>query len=100
MVLPVWGWMVARKDMFVESPETVREWVVHSGEWMEWARKLMPLRRWAALVLALVLLIAWGAHEMQDTGESGLSSVASYSASSVVGDRPPAHAVVQPPGAP
>eukprot|EP00959_Pyramimonas_sp_CCMP1952_P092912 1944291-Pyramimonas_sp.AAC.1 len=65
---------------------------------MEWARKLMPLRRWAALVLALGLLMAWGVHEMQDTVESGLSSVASSSASSIVGDPPPVLAV-PPPGA-
>eukprot|EP00959_Pyramimonas_sp_CCMP1952_P095418 1995223-Pyramimonas_sp.AAC.1 len=31
MVLAVWGWVVAFKDAFVESPETVREWVVYSG---------------------------------------------------------------------
>ncbi|CAK0828294.1 unnamed protein product [Prorocentrum cordatum] len=63
------GWMVTCKDAFVESSETPQEWVVYLGEWVERARKLMPLRRWAAILLALGLLMARGVHEMQETGE-------------------------------
>ncbi|CAK0869509.1 unnamed protein product, partial [Prorocentrum cordatum] len=90
MIVETWSafvsWMVACRDTVIESSETIQEWVSYGGEWVEWARKLMPLRRWAALLLALVLLMIWGAHEMQEAEETGHSSVASSSASSVVGD--------------
>ncbi|CAK0885631.1 unnamed protein product [Prorocentrum cordatum] len=90
MIVETWlafvSWMVTCRDTLIESSETIQEWVSYGGEWLEWARKLMPLRRWAALLLALILLMIWGAHEMQEAEEAGHSSVASSSASSVVGD--------------
>eukprot|EP00959_Pyramimonas_sp_CCMP1952_P318002 6654655-Pyramimonas_sp.AAC.1 len=43
----------------------------------------MPLQRWFAMLLALILLTIWAAHEWSDSGEYGESSIGSSSASSV-----------------
>eukprot|EP00959_Pyramimonas_sp_CCMP1952_P459359 9478134-Pyramimonas_sp.AAC.1 len=77
------SYISAAKETFVESSEAVQDWMTYFGEWRDWAQKLMPLQRWLAMLVALVLLTVWAAHEWSDTAEPGESSIGSSSASSV-----------------
>ncbi|CAK0828932.1 unnamed protein product [Prorocentrum cordatum] len=75
------SYLATAKDAFVETSEVVQEWATYLWEWKEWAQKLMPLQRWFAMFLALILLTLWAAHEWSDSGEHGESSIGSSSAS-------------------
>ncbi|CAK0897485.1 unnamed protein product, partial [Prorocentrum cordatum] len=77
------SYLVTAKDAFVESSEVVQEWATYLWEWKEWTQKLMPLQRWFAMFLSLILLTIWAAHEWSDSVEYGESSIGSSSASSV-----------------
>ncbi|CAK0805132.1 unnamed protein product, partial [Prorocentrum cordatum] len=77
------SYLVTAKDAFVESSEVVQEWATYLWEWKEWAQNLMPLQRWFAMFLSLILLTLWAAHEWSDNVEYGESSIGSSSASSV-----------------
>ncbi|CAK0805123.1 unnamed protein product [Prorocentrum cordatum] len=92
------SYLVTAKDAFVESSEVVQEWATYLWEWKEWAQKLMPLQRWFAMFLSLILLTLWAAHEWSDSMEYGESSIGSSSASSV--DVPVGAAASVPPPVP
>ncbi|CAK0860440.1 unnamed protein product [Prorocentrum cordatum] len=97
------SYLVMAKDAFMESSEIVQEWIAYPWEWKEWAQKLMPLQRWLAMFLALILPTVWAAHEWSDSGEHGESSIGSSSASSVdvpVGSAASAPPPMPPPGYP
>ena len=69
----------------IESSETVQEWAIYLHERKEWAQKLTPLSRWAAILVSLVVMLIRGIHEATEPGEPVQSPIASSSAGSVAG---------------